>query len=137
MPSSRRRFYCFVVVLYLVGGGFIAWAYSKEGHAGITVCPFKLLTAYPCPTCGTTRGLVRILQGEVGEGLRANPNALFPLLGLVALPIVFLWDLLDRRKCRLELLHQGWMSLWRAWWFVALFGLAEIAIWIHNFIIGN
>ncbi|MBE5034279.1 DUF2752 domain-containing protein [Gallalistipes aquisgranensis] len=47
-------------------------------------CPFRLLTGYECPGCGTGRALYHILHGKIAEGLAYNP------ILTVALPYVFL-----------------------------------------------
>jgi hypothetical protein len=37
------------------------------------VCPFKLLTGWPCVGCGTTRAFVALADGAVGTAVRLNP----------------------------------------------------------------
>lgn len=46
----------------------------------ISLCLFKNLTGYPCPTCGFTRGALLFLSGHPLEGWLHNP-LLFSLLG--------------------------------------------------------
>jgi hypothetical protein len=38
-------------------------------------CPFRSITGIPCPTCGTTRAAVALLNGRVGDALAINPLA--------------------------------------------------------------
>lgn len=44
-------------------------------------CPFFSLTGYLCPGCGSTRGMSRLLSGDVEGCFRYNP--LFPLFPFV------------------------------------------------------
>ncbi len=36
-------------------------------------CTFKALTGLPCPTCGTTRAALAMLQGRLVDAFAANP----------------------------------------------------------------
>jgi len=52
-------------------------------------CPFRLLTGVPCPSCGTTRAALALLQGRPLVALALNPlSALafsgFALGGVIA-----------------------------------------------------
>lgn len=40
---------------------------------GVPPCLLHLWTGFPCPACGTTRALVRLLQGELRAGVAFNP----------------------------------------------------------------
>ena len=54
-------------------------------------CVFKGLTGVPCPTCGATRSVVHLAQGELSASLSLNP--LVPLLLIIA-AIVFFYSLI-------------------------------------------
>lgn len=58
---------------------FLSWLTSRpfiQGtlHQGVflPVCLFKHLTALPCPSCGLTRAMIQIAQGDVVEAMRYN-----------------------------------------------------------------
>ena len=42
-------------------------------------CPFRALTGYLCPGCGTTRALHQLLNGHVAAAFRLNPVMLLLL----------------------------------------------------------
>ena len=54
---------------------------------GLTLCPLKRLTGIPCPSCGTTRACLLLLNGHPRAAFAMQPFALIaiPLLLLVAL----------------------------------------------------
>jgi len=59
---------------------------------GWTVCPTRLLTDVPCPSCGFGRGFVLISHGHMVEALVLNVWA--PVAFAVALPVA-LWLLVE------------------------------------------
>jgi hypothetical protein len=62
-----------------------AWAWLAAGlpQPG---CPFRALTGCPCPTCGMTRCVARVLDGEFASAFRLNP------LGAAVLAAVAVFD---------------------------------------------
>lgn len=52
-------------------------------------CAFKGLTGVPCPTCGSTRSVLYLSQGEISAALAMNP---LTTLGLMAAMLYFLYS---------------------------------------------
>lgn len=78
---ARRRA---LLVLCGLTAMFVAaavWHPPDEG--GTVFCPFRALTAYPCPGCGMTRAFCALAHFEFWRAIRFN--ALSPLLFLAAL----------------------------------------------------
>lgn len=72
----------------LVGGwlGIIAvatWLSARTGRE-VTLCFFKLVTGKPCATCGSTRGVLAMLAGNVGQAFSYNPMV-FTIFSIAAL----------------------------------------------------
>lgn len=51
-----------------------------------TVCPLKWIYGIPCPSCGSTRGLLALLHGEWEKAFQYNPNSYLLAVCLVAVP---------------------------------------------------
>lgn len=51
---------------------------------GPVLCPFRLLTGYPCPLCGITRSVAALGAGDLGASLALHP------LGVVVVPAAVL-----------------------------------------------
>ncbi len=69
--------------------GWLAFGYAADALAKRTgtpgpTCVFKRITTQPCPTCGSGRGSLALLRGDVGAALTFNP-LYFTLLGLAGL----------------------------------------------------
>ena len=55
----------------------------------VSLCVFKAVSGWPCPTCGSTRALGRLLAGDLIGALDMNPLAAVLALG------VSVWGLAD------------------------------------------
>ena len=53
----------------------------------IPPCPFRAVTGIPCPSCGSTRSLVHLANGDIAGSLILNP--LFSLAMITALFLFF------------------------------------------------
>ena len=78
-------------------------------------CPFRALTGWLCPGCGTLRGLHELLHGNLAAAFRFNP------LMLLSLPFVA-WSLLAR-SAELAAGRALPVVLLRAAWIRALLGV--------------
>jgi hypothetical protein len=72
-------------------GGLGATAVGLLGldRLPFTVCLFKGLTGLPCPTCGATRAVGRLVHLDVAGAIAMNP------LATIAFALVALWALCD------------------------------------------
>jgi len=54
--------------------------FLDPAHGGIyPPCPFRALTGYLCPGCGTLRGLHQLLHGHFAAAFRLNPLSMSTL----------------------------------------------------------
>lgn len=52
---------------------------------GPIICPFRLITGYPCPACGTTRSICAISLGNFSRAWELNP------LGFIFIGFALTW----------------------------------------------
>lgn len=52
-------------------------------------CPLRALTGIPCPLCGSTRGVIAAVHGNVGDALALNPASIGVLV--IALLLLAGW----------------------------------------------
>ena len=63
---------------------FVLWMRLVEWPP--LLCPFRVVTGLPCPTCGSTRALLALAAGDVSAAWRWNPL----LVGILALSAIYL-----------------------------------------------
>lgn len=113
---------------------WLAYAFGFSEQHSLTVCPTKLLLHIPCPGCGTTRAAMLFLTGHCIDAVALNPNVLFAVIFLVAMPIVLIYDGITRRKMTVHLYKRCERALRNKWILIAFF-VVEAGIWIHNIVL--
>jgi len=67
----------------------VAWVCLAFYGLGRDVCYIKLLTGLPCPTCGGTRALLAIINGQFLAAWSYNPvGYLYLIIILIGLPLL-------------------------------------------------
>ena len=87
------------------------------------LCSFRMLTGVPCPSCGSTRGVLLLLEGDPIGAFLMNPLV---MVTLSLLATIFTLRLLFRRKVkwnpgrseRWVYLGLGIAALLANWWWV-------------------
>ncbi len=92
----RRRNRLYVLVLSACAIGYV-WLYAgmtgkKTGFAPEEVCLIKHATGVPCPSCGTTRSAVDLLNGDFLQSLYTNPFGILVIGIMFLAPLWVLWD---------------------------------------------
>ena len=101
MPAGKNNLYYVLAAACL--GGYV-WLYlnlsipDAVSDPGVGLCPMKRLTDVPCPSCGSTRSVVSLLQGHVAEALYWNPLGAVLALGLVILPGWIAYDSFKKER---------------------------------------
>lgn len=74
-------------------------------------CPWKMLTGFDCPGCGSQRAIHALLTGHPAEACRYN--LMLPVLMPYALLIIYL-ELFPRRHQRLRKALTSQTAIWMA-----------------------
>lgn len=79
--------------LLLLASVWITWNYLHPG-SDVTVCIFKNVTGYPCPSCGVTTSIFEIGKLNFSEAFYANPLGFIVFPMVLILPALWAYDLL-------------------------------------------
>ncbi len=69
----NRRFALATIWLTLVVAGVYLFIFEPGRSGFFPLCPFRALTGFTCPGCGTTRGLHQLLHGNLTAAVKLNP----------------------------------------------------------------
>ncbi len=92
MSSPKSRIYFLLTGLFILGYTWIITAFLKGVESKVIVCPIKIISGYPCPSCGSTRSLVKLIEGDFLGAIYANPFGLIIFLILSIGPIWLIYD---------------------------------------------
>src|SRR5687767_9946485 len=63
-----------IAIWSLLAAGAVYLFVFEPGRSGFfPICPFRFLTGFTCPGCGTTRALHQILHGHILTAFTLNP----------------------------------------------------------------
>ena len=72
-PVLSRRTRSWGLLVVVSGVAAVLYLFSPYDSGLYATCPFKALTDYHCPGCGTLRGLYELLHGHLGTAFGLNP----------------------------------------------------------------
>lgn len=78
-----RRSTVIIIWLLLLAGAAYLFVFEPGKTGFFPACPFRLLTGFTCPGCGTTRALHEILHGDFAAAFVLNPVLLLAIPFLV------------------------------------------------------
>jgi hypothetical protein len=79
---TSRRLTAALIWLSIATGSVYLFIFEPGRTGFFPACPFRMLTGFTCPGCGSTRGLHRLVHGDVIGAFEFNP------LMLVLLPFL-------------------------------------------------
>jgi hypothetical protein len=69
----NKRLTALLIWLSIAIGAIYLFIFEPGKTGFFPACPFRMLTGFTCPGCGSTRGLHRLLHGDIVSALEFNP----------------------------------------------------------------
>ena len=130
---SRTRLYLLLGILITLGYAYLAYGlFYSHSHGGITVCPIKNITGMPCPSCGTTRAVMALLQGHFSEAAYINPLGYLATAALAVLPIWLIYDLILKKDTFITSYKKAENYIKGSTIIIAVAALLMLSNWIWN-----
>lgn len=103
LKLPKRRFYLGIWVLLVSVYCWLSYSILVSNKpisnkSALLTCPSQKWLGLPCPGCGTTRSLLSILNGNLGEAMRWNPLGYLALVVLAIVPLLLLIDLIAKKE---------------------------------------
>ena len=97
--------------------------------AGVTVCPFALVTRQPCPGCGLSRATMALARGDLPAALHFHPLVPVVLPAAAAYVALGLWRWLKNGRFESFAAERGRLSTAIA----VVLGVLLFGVWIARF----
>lgn len=103
MRFSRpeHKNYLVLMALCLAGYAWLYYAYVSATtgcFASVDACYIKQVSGIPCPSCGTTRAIITLLNGDLVGAVLINPLGILAAMFLLIIPIWIALDLLLQKS---------------------------------------
>lgn len=130
---TKNKLYLLLIVLLAAGYAYLSLAFiwQHEQNHDVVACPVKALTGIPCPSCGSTRSVMAIINGNFTEGLLLNPLGYIVATVMLILPIWLIFDMALGKATLLKAYRELETTLRKKWVAVPLI-LLVLANWIWN-----
>jgi hypothetical protein len=137
MALGKIKLYLFI--LFACAAGYI-WVYINTLHSFIDekateVCLIKKVSNIPCPSCGSTRSLISLLNGNFSQAVYFNPFGYFFAVGMFILPIWIIFDLVTFKSSFFIIYNKAIVFLRKPIYAIPL-SLIIIFNWIWNILKG-
>jgi len=96
---NKNQLYALLSVACITGYAWLGFSYFTDGpsHVGAEMCLFKQLTNIPCPSCGSTRAVLSLLQGNFLNAFLFNPFGYIIFLILLIVPFWIIFDVITTK----------------------------------------
>lgn len=135
MPLSRNHFYRWTSLACVAGYGWLALVSRlkpEEVGSSYDVCLIHHFLHVPCPSCGSTRSVLSLLQGDLAGGLFWNPLGLVVFSFLIIAPLWIGYDLVTKKDSFFHFFNY-FEGLFRLKW-VAISAIVLLLMnWVWNF----
>ena len=104
---------------------------SNINNSGFNVCIIKNVTGLPCPSCGTTRAVSLLINGDLYKSIILNPFGIIVFSILFIFPFWIVYDLI-LNKSTFETWFIDLNKYFKKKWIVILFILIVLFNWFWN-----
>lgn len=130
---AQKHLYNLLWLLCLLGAVWLYYVANQASHlnTSFTPCIIKNITSLPCPSCGVSRAIVLVFEGNIMAAIKTNPLVIVVVPLIICMPVLLLFDAFTGKKILLNLYNKtAFLSTKPS--FSILFGLIIGAVWFYN-----
>ena len=133
MTLGRNKLYAMLFIACLAGYFWLYLSTSKSFivNTSYEVCIIKKVSNLPCPSCGSTRSIISLLQGDFIKSLSINPIGIILSIIMIFSPGWITIDLIAKRDSLFRFYCKAQEYLKRPPYSI-LFALLIVINWIWN-----
>jgi hypothetical protein len=128
---TKNKLYLLLLIACFVGFLYLFYDIKHSESSEFGVCLIKNVMGFPCPSCGTTRAILLLLQGKVIESMAMNPFGIVVSLIMTTVPFWILFDIVLKKET-FYIAYKKMEKTFRIQWLAAILILLVIVNWIWN-----
>jgi hypothetical protein len=100
MALDRNKLYLIIFMACLAGYIWLYYSIIKNSTntKSVEVCMFKQVTNIPCPSCGSTRSVISLTNGDFIGAIKINPVGYIVAAIMLVMPIWIIVDTIKRSR---------------------------------------
>ncbi|MFC5980513.1 MULTISPECIES: DUF2752 domain-containing protein [Flavobacterium] len=129
----KRKIYGIIGALITLIVPFFLMLQNHNNHleSDQSLCPFKMLTGFPCPGCGITKSLVYFYQGDIYKSISYHILGPFVILFCCLTIIVLTVEIINKKEYFTTLLYNKKLAYNLAY-FLAIYHFVRLIVFIAN-----
>jgi len=128
---TRNKLYSLLLIACFAGFSYLFYQIHAVQNETVRVCIIKNVTGYPCPSCGTTRAVLLLMEGKIKESVLLNPFGLLVAGIMTVFPIWIVTDIVLKKETFYTWYKKTETVLRKPWLATLLIGLVLLN-WIWN-----
>jgi hypothetical protein len=128
---TRNKLYSLLLIACFAGYGYLYYNIENLPSEAFRVCIIKNATGYPCPSCGATRAVSLLLEGNIIESIALNPFGILIAIIMTVFPVWVLTDVIQKKDSFYKA-YKKTESLIRKPWLASVLILLVLLNWIWN-----
>ncbi|WP_281336698.1 DUF2752 domain-containing protein [Flavobacterium eburneipallidum] len=131
--QSKRKIYGIIGAIITLIVPFFLMLFNQDNHLETdqSLCPFKMLTGFPCAGCGITKSMVYLYQGNLQKSLYYHILGPFAILFCVVTITVLTTELITKKEYFNEYLYNKKLAYGLALFLIS-YHLIRIIYFIQN-----
>ena len=104
MPTTKSSLNTILIVACFLGYLWVFFVTTKHKHSinSTKMCIIKSATDVPCPSCGTSRSVVSLINADFFQALKLNPIGYLVATIMVVSPLWILFDFVKKSNTLLS-----------------------------------
>ena len=118
MISEKSKLYALLIFACSAGYIWLIVTYHTtvySANSNVEVCLIKHVTGVPCPSCGATRAVLSIFDGNLTEAIKWNPLGFIIVAILFICPLWIFYDTIRKTATFFAFYKQAELFLKRKW----------------------
>ncbi|MFD1602053.1 DUF2752 domain-containing protein [Flavobacterium artemisiae] len=131
--KSKRKIYGIIGALITLIVPFFLMLDNHNNHLETdqSLCPFKMVTGFPCPGCGITKSLVYFYQGDLYRSISYHILGPFVIVFCVLSIIILVTELITKKEYFAGLLYNRKLAYGLAL-FLAVYHFIRLIFFVSN-----